>query len=106
MRRGPPTPYRCGRPTGRRSSRSEHPLAPRCDARIVLTQAQQALLALIADGLTGAQIGRRLKLSEGQVGRRAAGLLQRLGARTREQAIDIGCRAGLLGCGPACGRSR
>ncbi|MFF2657302.1 hypothetical protein ACFVUH_08040 [Kitasatospora sp. NPDC058032] len=69
---------------------------PRCGTRTVLSQAQHGLLALIADGLTRLEISRRLKLTERQVARRTILLLRWLGARNQAQAVDIGCRAGLL----------
>jgi DNA-binding NarL/FixJ family response regulator len=63
----------------------------------VLTRRQHAVLTLIADGMSNAAIGGRLRISENTVKTLAKHIFGRLGANDRAHAVAIGFRTGLLG---------
>ena len=61
-----------------------------------LTDREREVLALIGEGLSNAEIGRRLFLVEGTVKAYVSSLLSRLGARNRVQAAIVAYEAGLV----------
>ncbi|WP_285904664.1 response regulator transcription factor [Paractinoplanes hotanensis] len=61
-----------------------------------LTGREREVLALIGEGLSNAEIGRRLFLVEGTVKAYVSSLLSRLGARNRVQAAIVAYEAGLV----------
>ncbi|HUK21810.1 MAG TPA: response regulator transcription factor [Gemmatimonadales bacterium] len=67
------------------------PLAPRA-----LTPREREVLALLASGLPNRIIGVRLGISEHTVKTYVASILEKLGARTRAEAVAIGQRRGLI----------
>ena len=77
-------------PRGRRTRR---PTAP-SPARAVppLTDREQEILTLIAEGLTNRQIGERLHLAEKTVKNYVSGLLAKLGFERRTQAAVYGAQ--------------
>lgn len=70
------------------------PLSKPASPAVPLTDRQQDCLALVAAGLTSAQIGRRLGLSPRTVDEHLAGACRTLGVRTRIQAVALQTRAG------------
>jgi len=65
-----------------------------------LTTREHDVLVLLADGLSAAEIGGRLHLSESTVKSHVAHLYQKLGAANRAQALVTAMRIGLLASGP------
>jgi DNA-binding CsgD family transcriptional regulator/tetratricopeptide (TPR) repeat protein len=61
-----------------------------------LTAREKAVLALVAEGLTNVQIGRRLYISDSTVSVHLTNLMRKLGVSNRAQAAALGQRAGLL----------
>ncbi len=61
-------------------------------ADVSLTQREQQILKLIAEGLTNRQIGDRLQLAEKTVKNYVSGLLDKLGLERRTQAAVYGMR--------------
>jgi DNA-binding CsgD family transcriptional regulator len=61
-----------------------------------LTTRETAVLALIAEGLTNVQIGRRLFISQSTVSVHITNLMRKLGVSNRAQAAARGQRAGLV----------
>ena len=61
-----------------------------------LTSREHDVLVLLADGLSAAEIGGRLHLSESTVKSHVAHLYQKLGAANRAQALVTAMRIGLL----------
>ncbi len=61
-----------------------------------LTDREREVLALVGEGLSNAEIGRRLFLVEGTVKAYVSSLLSRLGVRNRVQAAILAYEAGLL----------
>jgi DNA-binding NarL/FixJ family response regulator len=70
------------------------------DARPLLTPRQERVLELAADGLTYAEIGRRLFISESTVRFHIQALKARLGARTKTELIATAIRTALIAPGP------
>ncbi|BCJ47616.1 DNA-binding response regulator [Actinoplanes ianthinogenes] len=68
------------------------PASPELD---VLTARERQVLALVGEGLTNAEIGRRLFITPGTAKVHVARLLYKLGARDRVQLVIIANRAGL-----------
>jgi DNA-binding NarL/FixJ family response regulator len=64
-----------------------------------LTSRERDVLALLADGATARQIGRRLGISPRTVETHVANVYRKLGARTRVQAIGRAVTMGLVGLG-------
>ncbi|MBL7256165.1 response regulator [Paractinoplanes lichenicola] len=62
----------------------------------VLTDREREVLALIGEGLSNAEIGRRLFLVEGTVKAYVSSVLSRLGVRNRVQAAIVAYEAGLV----------
>jgi DNA-binding NarL/FixJ family response regulator len=61
-----------------------------------LTDRQLDVLALLADGLTNAEIAERLVVSVRTVDHHVSAILTRLGARTRREAARTARATGLL----------
>ncbi|MBM2621755.1 response regulator transcription factor [Actinoplanes sp. LDG1-06] len=61
-----------------------------------LTDREREVLALVGEGLSNAEIGRRLFLVEGTVKAYVSSLLSRLGVRNRVQAAIVAYEAGLV----------
>jgi DNA-binding NarL/FixJ family response regulator len=71
--------------------------APRVPAEPhVLTARELDVLSLLADGLSNAEIGERLFIESTTVKYHVAGLLQKINARDRLQAVLWGIRSGLI----------
>ncbi|HEU0133013.1 MAG TPA: response regulator transcription factor [Mycobacteriales bacterium] len=68
------------------------PLARLCP----LSQAEQEVLRLVANGLTNAQIGAVVSAAPSTVKTRISRLLTKLGARSRAEAVAIAVKGGLL----------
>jgi DNA-binding NarL/FixJ family response regulator len=62
-----------------------------------LTEREREVLALLGQGLSNAEIGRRLYLVEGTVKSYVSAILTRLTARNRVQAAIVAYEAGLVG---------
>ncbi len=61
-----------------------------------LTEREREVLALLADGLTNAAIGKRLYLSVHTVSNHVANLSHKLGAHSKLDALSIAVREGVL----------
>jgi DNA-binding CsgD family transcriptional regulator len=61
-----------------------------------LTRRQREVLELLAEGLTNADIGRRLFLSERTVDNHVTAVLAKLGADSRREAVRLAAQAGAL----------
>jgi len=70
------------------------PSAPKVDGR--LTPRQREVLRLLGDGLSTDQIAARLHVSRDTARNHVRAILQRLGARSRLEAVAIAHRDGLL----------
>jgi DNA-binding NarL/FixJ family response regulator len=70
-------------------------VGPRTDGK-ELTQRETEVLALLADGLSHQQIGQELSISAETVRTHVRKACERLGARTRTQAVATALRRGLL----------
>jgi DNA-binding CsgD family transcriptional regulator len=76
------------------------PRGPRATTRansLGLTAREADVLALVADGLTNAEIAQRLFLSEKTVGHHVSAVLRKTGEPSRARAVAAARRAGLLG---------
>lgn len=69
---------------------------PHCTGRYTLDRERADLLTLLAFGMSDREIAEHHAMPMDQVRARIGWLLELLGARNRPQAVDIGCRAGLL----------
>ncbi|MGZ3498440.1 MAG: LuxR C-terminal-related transcriptional regulator [Vulcanimicrobiaceae bacterium] len=70
--------------------------APVAAALDQLTQREREVLALVADGLTNAQIAHRLNVAERTIKFHLSSIFGRLGAKRRTQAIAIARERGLI----------
>ncbi len=64
--------------------------------RASLTEREQEVLVLMARGLTNPQIGNELSISRSTANFHVQNVLNRLGARTRTEAVSIAVREGLI----------
>jgi DNA-binding NarL/FixJ family response regulator len=86
----------------RRLVRQATPLVPSLASK--LTAREQEVLRLLAKGAEQDDIGRQLFISRKTVGTHIEHILQKLGVRSRTQAVALACREDLLGrtgSGPA-----
>jgi DNA-binding CsgD family transcriptional regulator/tetratricopeptide (TPR) repeat protein len=77
-----------GLPRGPRQSTKENPAG--------LTNRQVEVLALIAHGLSNAEIGERLFISPKTVDHHVSAILAKLDARTRTEAVSVALQSGLI----------
>ncbi|HEX5832696.1 MAG TPA: helix-turn-helix transcriptional regulator, partial [Pyrinomonadaceae bacterium] len=77
-----------GIPRGPRPTTKDNPAG--------LTVRQAEVLALMVDGLSNAEIGKRLFISTRTVDHHVAAILAKLDARTRAEAVSIALHSGLL----------
>jgi DNA-binding NarL/FixJ family response regulator len=68
-----------------------------------LTKREREVVAFLAEGLSNADIGRRLSISTNTVRNHMQSLLSKLGARSRLEAVAIAARQGLVRGGPPTG---
>ncbi|WIV52968.1 response regulator transcription factor [Amycolatopsis nalaikhensis] len=61
-----------------------------------ITESSLLQLRMIAAGMTNAEIGRQLGMSENTIKASLKALFRTIGARDRAHAVLIGCRAGLI----------
>jgi two-component system response regulator DesR len=62
-----------------------------------LSQREREILALLADGLSNAEIGRRLRISQNTVRTHAQNILTKLQVHSRLEAVAFAVRFGLVG---------
>ena len=70
--------------------------APEHDRTTALGSREREILRLIADGLENKEIAVKLRRAEGTIRNHVDHLMEKLGARTRAQAVAQGFRRGLL----------
>jgi DNA-binding NarL/FixJ family response regulator len=70
--------------------------APAPSNGFVLTERERQVLALLAEGLTPAQVAEELVISASTVGTHIEHVYSKLGARTRAHAVGLAYRHGLL----------
>ncbi len=63
---------------------------------LALTKREQETLALVARGLTNPQIADRLSISVSTVNFHVHNVLDKLGAKTRTEAVVLAAREGLI----------
>jgi len=68
---------------------------PDADPLALLTARERGVLDLVTEGLSNAEVGRRLGLAEKTVKHYMTAVLDKIGARSRVEAALIGYRAGL-----------
>ena len=66
------------------------------DAPTVLTGREREVLALVAEGLTNREIGRRLFISEKTASVHLSNLMAKLDVSSRTEAVTVAHRRGLL----------
>jgi DNA-binding NarL/FixJ family response regulator len=66
------------------------------DYEVRLTEREQEILALLARGLTNPQIAERIMISVSTVNFHVHNILDKLGAKTRTEAVTIAAREGLI----------
>jgi DNA-binding response OmpR family regulator len=69
---------------------------PRSEKPSPLTGRERQVLALLADGLTPAEVAHDLIISRSTVGTHIEHIYEKLGARTRAHAVGIAFRSGVL----------
>ena len=79
----------------RQFSRLPHPSSPK--ELEELTEREQEIFRLIADGMSNAQIGKELYISETTVRTHVTHIFQKLDVRDRVQAVILAYRSGLVG---------
>jgi NarL family two-component system response regulator LiaR len=62
-----------------------------------ITRREMEILALVAEGMSNREIGERLFVSENTVKTHCSRVFDKLGARRRTQAVQMGKELGLLG---------
>jgi DNA-binding CsgD family transcriptional regulator/tetratricopeptide (TPR) repeat protein len=87
-----------GIPRGPRPATRESPLG--------LTAREQEVLALVAERESNARVAARLHISPRTVDHHVASILAKLGAGSREEAVERAVRAGLLPGAPGAGQPR
>ena len=65
-------------------------------AATVLTPRERDVLALVAEGLTNREVGRRLFISEKTVSVHLSNLMAKLNVSSRTEAVTVAMRRGLL----------
>ncbi|WP_052720213.1 helix-turn-helix domain-containing protein [Actinoplanes rectilineatus] len=70
--------------------------APGLPAAITLSDRQQQILVLIADGLSNQAIAGRLRISANTVDHQTKRIYDTLGACNRAHAVAVGIRAGVI----------
>ena len=85
-------------PAGRRGDREPAPgwPAPTTTADAVLTGREREVLALVAEGLTNREIGKRLFISEKTASVHLSNLMAKLNVSSRTEAVTVAQRRGLL----------
>ena len=76
-----------------------HPCTPQNESHEVaprLTRREQTILELLGDGKRNKEISGELAISERTVKFHVSGLLAKLGATNRTQAVRLGVRRGLI----------
>ena len=84
-------------PAGRRRDREPARLGgSETAADTVLTGREQEVLALVAEGLTNREIGKRLFISEKTASVHLSNLMAKLNVSSRTEAVTVAHRRGLL----------
>jgi DNA-binding NarL/FixJ family response regulator len=88
--------YGAGTPSVSQSTIDDARKASGGDYRAPVTARETEVLRLVASGLTNPQISKRLNISVSTVNHHVHNLLDKLGAKTRTEAVTISVREGLV----------
>ena len=66
------------------------------DVDAVLTRREQEVLALVAEGMTNREVGKRLFISEKTASVHLSNLMTKLNVSSRTEAVTVAQRRGLL----------